>query len=755
MGAARYVGRVGGLAVALGVGTAVATGHGLALATPDTGSPPSNPSGDSSAQTTNTDLPLGPNALTGGSPSASTQTTTGSTAPVASPSGSPSGTTTTSSNASTGEPATGDVVSTGGAQKTPQLAAPTWLSELTQATTPQQSQTVTTSESLTPPETPPAAQPQPATSQPKLESATPTSTGKSLTVSVYDSSSSFSRLTLSDALPTMSAVDGLVGQLKLPTADADTDLLSAVSPAALARTSTFGTSSVETLNALAPAPVAPPLSVRGIVTSLLSVFGLGPLAATNAPVSPAQPTLLWGLLAWVRREIGQGVSNLLGMAPKATSPVPTGPADLTQTGSSATTFALAASAPAALAAAANAAPNFPVPGQQLSPSTSFVSWLTGNYPPNNTMDRFGISGTDVGIIWDNGIPDNPNTLVNEHQVLIAFGDTFGNRAVLGEEWRSNTLFRTSDAVLSDGILVPNGVFVGTGPESSNVFGGSPLDRTQWLQFGRTFSKNLLVNPNLGSAVTLIPTSAISVPTPGTPYGAIQYMSFMAVQQWGSPGQWTTSYSAIASSMDNGESWQVAPQTVRYNQWGSGNQNFQQVAFVRPGDGFVYMYGTPNGRQGSAYLSRVPENSVLDLTKYEYWSGGTQGFFFFPGTAAGWYKNNPAAATAIIPPAAGACGAVAAGNTVSEMSVQYNSYLKKYVILYTDQNNSVVMRTSDKPQGTWSDAKVLMPQQPGGIYAPMMHPWSSSTLGTGTDLYWNLSLWSEYNVMLMRTDLTKV
>lgn len=49
----------------------------------------------------------------------------------------------------------------------------------------------------------------------------------------------------------------------------------------------------------------------------------------------------------------------------------------------------------------------------------------------------------------------------------------------------------------------------------------------------------------------------------------------------------------------------------------------------------------------------------------------------------------------------------------------------------------------------------MPQQNGGIYAPMMQPWSPSTLGTGTDLYWNLSLWSEYNVMLMKTDLTKL
>jgi hypothetical protein len=29
------------------------------------------------------------------------------------------------------------------------------------------------------------------------------------------------------------------------------------------------------------------------------------------------------------------------------------------------------------------------------------------------------------------------------------------------------------------------------------------------------------------------------------------------------------------------------------------------------------------------------------------------------------------------------------------------------------------------------------------------------MGTGTDLYWNLSLFTPYNVMLMKTDLTKV
>jgi len=229
-----------------------------------------------------------------------------------------------------------------------------------------------------------------------------------------------------------------------------------------------------------------------------------------------------------------------------------------------------------------------------------------------------------------------------------------------------------------------------------------------------------------------------------------------VVQWGAPGQWTTNYSALAYSTDNGENWTVAPSTVRYNQPWSGNQNFQQSAFVRPGDGYVYMYGTPNGRQGAAYLSRVPERDILNLSRYEYYSKGTAGGWFGWGaTPAGWYRNDPSKATPVFGQDTGACGVANAGNQVSEMSVQYNKYLKKYVVLYGDQFNNIVMRTSDTPQGTWSAAKVLMPQQTGGIYAPMMHPWSPSTMGTGSDLYWNLSLWDRYNVMLMRTDLTKV
>jgi hypothetical protein len=349
-------------------------------------------------------------------------------------------------------------------------------------------------------------------------------------------------------------------------------------------------------------------------------------------------------------------------------------------------------------------------------------------------------------MWDNGIPDNPATLnINEHQVLIAVGDTFGGPN--SADWRPNTILRSSGTDLSKGITIPNGQWY-----TGNWFGGAPLGPDGYPNRAR----QVIYPSGLPAGVTLIPTAGISVPTPGTEFGVTQYMSFMSVTQWGAPGQWSTNYSALAYSTDNGENWTVAPQSARYNQPWSGNQNFQQAALVRPGDGYVYQYGTPNGRQGAAYLSRVGEKDILDLSKYDYYSAGSPGGWFGWGaTPAGWYNNDPSKATPVFGQDTGACGVANPGNQVSEMSIQYNKSLNKYVVLYGDQFNSVVMRTSDTPQGAWSSAKVLMGQQNGGIYAPMMHPWSPSTMGTGTDLYWDLSLSSSYNVMLMRTDLAKV
>jgi hypothetical protein len=686
MGAAACIGRVGGLAVALGVGTAIATGYGVASADDTPSNPPSS---DTSATSGSTDT----NTQTSNEPSTKRKTTEQDR--------------TTTQSGTTTNTVKGHVV------VRPQTNAGTDTAEPTTAPTETASPTHTAApEPTKAPETEQPAKPAKPQRNPK---PTPTSSKKASTKTSADQT----------AYPSPRAVGSVADpSLTAQSTDsvavfADPRTLAAAAPRMVSPMKAAQAASVDVSQpTAATAPKNPVTAITRLVSNVIG-FVLNP-SAGSTPTTPAQPPLIWSLLAFARKEFDNFFSALAGGSTETAAPVQR----LTSL---------------ALAATVNSIPPrpaFPTPGQQLSPSTNFVDWVTGDFLPNNTSQRFSVSGTDVGVMWDNGIPDDPKTPINEHQVLIAVGDTFSGPNMTGN-WRSNTLFRSSDTILANGMSIPDGQWF-----NGNMFGGAPLSSP-------TTARQIIFPSGLPAGVTLIPTAGISLSTPRTEFGATQYLSYMSVKQWGSPGRWTTNYSAIAYSTDNGENWTVAPTSVRYNQSYSGNKNFQQSAFVMGNDGYVYMYGTPNGRQGAAYVSRVLPQDILDASKYEYYNKGTKGWF--STTPAGWY-NDPGKAAPVFGKDGGFFNP---GNTVSEMSVQYNQELDKYVVLYGDQFNNIVIRTSDTPQGAWSNATTILRQQNGGIYAPMMHPWSPSTMGTGTDLYWNLSLWSQYDIMLMRTDLTKV
>lgn len=352
------------------------------------------------------------------------------------------------------------------------------------------------------------------------------------------------------------------------------------------------------------------------------------------------------------------------------------------------------------------------PGAALGGSrTSLVDWVSGPNSPNKTLDRFRISGTDLGIMWDNGDPIN-------RQVLIAFGDTTGYCSVRGHQWRYNTMFRSQDHDLSDGLSVPAGVV-------NDRYSGSPL----WAP---GLSKQII------SSIRRAPEETSVIPTAGISDGGRQYINFMSVVRWENHGVWPTNFSGIAMSPDNGQNWGIYPGSIRTPapdslpgaRYVPGNENFQQGAFVRSSDGYIYSFGTPGGRGGSAFLARVPPGSVPDLTKYQYWKAAEDG-------SGSWVPGDPAAATPVIP------------GPVGEMSVQYNDYLKQYLVLYGNGGNNIVARTAPALQGPWSPEQMLVSQGqiPGGIYAPFLHPWA-----TGKDVFFTLSLWSAYNVMLMHTEL---
>jgi len=491
----------------------------------------------------------------------------------------------------------------------------------------------------------------------------------------------------------------------------------------------------------APVPQAA-AALPKLVTTVLAEAVVAPLTGTN-PLLPADPPALLVLLGgWSRRELERRFTTS-GQVTSVASAVP--------------------------AAGLVVDPNqqTPKPAAPVVGATSGLGWVTGpgiTNLPSGTPGGYGIAGTDLGIMWDDG----------EGHVLTLFGDTFDQPGMTGV-WRSNVLLRSVDHDLANGLQFQDAV----------ISPGGNYDLNEWNgNFGAT---QVIRDPGLlglfGSTTTIIPTAAISVTDENG--HTTQYANVMSVRTWDTPGRWTTNWSAIAYSDDGGLTWTVDPNTVRSSGWlrastgyVPGNQNFQQGAFVKGPDDdvdprgvqYVYSFGTPSGRGGSAYVSRVPEDQIRDLGAYEYWAGDEQG----------WVRDDPSAAVPVIgatnqsPPPSGFIGRITkaindflggivvgglTGGNVGELSVQYNPYLDEYVALSTDANNNVVMRVSDSPQGVWSDPTILVANNGTtntGMYAPMIHPWSGTDeLGAENEdiLYWNLSYWGSYDVALMQTDLS--
>jgi hypothetical protein len=315
---------------------------------------------------------------------------------------------------------------------------------------------------------------------------------------------------------------------------------------------------------------------------------------------------------------------------------------------------------------------------QLPGTTRAVYQATGMASPNRT-EQSNVIGTDLGIMWDDG----------HGQMLTVYGDTAGlgvPNLLAGSlwAWRSNVLFRSAPDDPSGGIRYTS------------------------------FVDNPLPSPKIpGIEISFIPTAAISV-------NGVQYLSLMSVHEWQSDGHWTTNYSTLAASADDGQSWQQLTTTRRANE--DGFQNFQQNAFVKA-DGYVYRYGTPAGRDNPGFVSRVQEADFTNIDAYEYWDGKD------------WKPGDANTAQPIV-------------GGVAELSVQWNDYLHQYVMLTTDAANAVVLRTAPHPEGPWSEPRPLidardLPTQ----YAPMIYPYQ-----TGSDLYFLLTIHNQYNVVLMRTPL---
>lgn len=339
--------------------------------------------------------------------------------------------------------------------------------------------------------------------------------------------------------------------------------------------------------------------------------------------------------------------------------------------------------------------------------THSLQFITGPKSPDRTDKAWGITSTDLGVAYGDG-----------SHTYFAFGDT-GSCRTGDDGWRSNTLVRTSDKNYGDGITIDQA-----------------LTRDGWTSSGtaKQFIPSLQAGNDDFTEVTTIPTAGIVI-------DGVHYVDYMSVKHWGDAGQWATNYAATMRSTDGGVHWDVVTDSVRVNNeasknfdyimpgkkgYATGNENLQMSAFIEK-DGYVYRFSTPNGRFGSAYLSRAPKDQFPAEDAFKYWDGSS-----WSDDAAA--VSNPSAALF--------------GDRVSELSVTYNEYLGKYIAMYLVEGTGLVVRTADSLTGPWSDTRLLVststvPDLYGGFVVPNQDD---------QNLYYVLTTWSEYNVYFMRTDL---
>lgn len=321
-----------------------------------------------------------------------------------------------------------------------------------------------------------------------------------------------------------------------------------------------------------------------------------------------------------------------------------------------------------------------------------VAVLTGAASINATEARYQVKGTDLGIMWTD----------ERGQILAAFGDTFGpgwtgissgfaNPTMI--DWRSNTLARSTDHNPAAGMSF---TFITDRPGHAKELLSS-LKRD-------------------GVEMTKIPTGGINI-------GGRNYLAYMSIRSFTQPGHWITNYSGIAYSDDGGQTWKDAPSAHRPNT-PALDEKFQMIAYARR-DGFVYAFGTPNGRFGNAHVARVPEQQLLDKSAYEYWNGKS------------WQRGSSAIAAPIVQA------------PVGELSVRYDQILKSWEMMYLDEaREAIVVRLAQQPTGPWgAPMPVATSREYPKLYGGFLNPDSQ-----GRDIYFTMTQYDDYNVSMMHAKL---
>lgn len=344
-------------------------------------------------------------------------------------------------------------------------------------------------------------------------------------------------------------------------------------------------------------------------------------------------------------------------------------------------------------------------------STKKVCQLTGDFDRTSgrptlsqTGKRFGVLGTDLGSSFE-----------HDGRLFFLFGDTWGRPGLRDAvAW---TRSETPTSILLDFHQAQDG---------------------GWLPV----------------TVPGVDLGAFEVPSGGVSVGGKMYV--VVTTDW-SPEKSVMGRSVLTVSRDDGRSFQALYDLSR--------TRFINVSFWSSG-GWLYLFGSGPYRKSDVYLARTRPGDLAERFRLLYFHG------FDRKGLPQWSAHEPEAVPLFHHP------------VVGEFSVAYCPPVRRYVLLYNSPSpRGIILRSAATPWGPWSKGEVIFDPwrdhgygsfmhipsafkagrsdsvndpgreaEWGGEYGPYLMARFTTGSARGCRLFYTMSTWNPYAVVVMQTDL---
>lgn len=358
---------------------------------------------------------------------------------------------------------------------------------------------------------------------------------------------------------------------------------------------------------------------------------------------------------------------------------------------------------------------------------SKLSQLTGDYDRHlnkptlsQAVTRYRIEGTDLGVPFEDG-----------ETTWLLFGDTWGPKSGLHNVIGYTTDKSPEEGLKLDFVTDEIGVYQGImipGVSTTGAFevptGGVVIDDQFYIWITTDHSETVA----MGRSVV---ATASRVNAKNAAFSKVYDLS-------------TTKFINVSPVRVKNSEWDLLPQ--------------------HEGDGLL-LFASGKYRESQVYLAYQPLSEIRNKNAIRYFAGIKDGKPLWNKSEKDaqpiFWQSNP---------------------QVGELSVTYNSFIDKWILLYNHGDpRGINLRTADAPWGSWSDTQVIFHPWDDNGYCHFIHtdwrvdkcdnlhnpgrenewggeygPYQFGHFAIGTDqsttIYFTMSTWNPYDVVLMKAGL---